>query len=185
VCAAWAAAEASVFFVVPDVPVGLLALRDPRRAPRAWAAAALGGVVGALVLRAAIRDGWDPEPPFRRLPGIRPDDIGQAELAVVKDPVAAFGSGAFGGTPLKLYVAAATRRGVSDERLVGLIVLNRVPRLGLVAGVSTLVGAAARAAGIPPAVQVAGYLGAWTAFYAWYWASRSGNPGTCPRVTVT
>src|SRR2546426_560623 len=49
-CFLWGIAEAMVFFIVPDIIVGLVALYRPRKALRAAAAAIGGALLGGLAL---------------------------------------------------------------------------------------------------------------------------------------
>ena len=71
---AWGLAEGTVFFVVPDVPIGWIALQRPRRLVGAWLAVTGGGVVGAGLVHWAVRRGWDPDSLYARLPGALPGD---------------------------------------------------------------------------------------------------------------
>ncbi len=172
--AAWGFLEATVFFVVPDVLVGLVALFAPRRALGAWLAAVVGAVVGAATVSAAMRRfGWDPEPIFGSLPGIRRSDIVTAHEAVVSNAVRAFASGPSQGIPVKIFVAEATRLGLPIERILALVVVNRAPRIGAFAAAMALLGLLGRpAVERRPRAVVAVYGFIWAGFYAWFLGLR-------------
>jgi len=169
----WGFAEATVFFIVPDVAVGLAALLRPRRTATATAAAVAGGVAGSVSLRAAIQRGWDPEPVLLALPGIRRADLDWARGAVAANPTRAFLTAAAHGTPVKVLVAEATRQGMPTGRLVSLVVLNRAPRIGVAAAAMAIVGLLGRPlVRRRPRAVAALYAAGWVAFYTWYWSSR-------------
>lgn len=136
-------------------------------------AAVAGGVAGSLALRAAIRRGWNPEPLMLALPGITSDDVTWARSAIAADPIQAFLSGAARGTPVKVLTAEATQQGMTPERLVPLVVLNRAPRIGAAAAAMATVGFVGRPLVTrQPRVVAVVYVAAWVAFYAWFWSSR-------------
>lgn len=169
----WGFAEATVFFVVPDVAVGLIALFTPRRAAIAGVAAIAGGVGGSIFLRAAIQRGWNPKPLFLALPGITPADLDWARSAVALNPIQAYLAAAIRGTPVKVLTAEATHLGIATRRLVQLVVLNRAPRIGVVAAVMGVVGLRGR----PVVTRWRGaiafaYVAGWVAFYAWFLSGR-------------
>jgi len=173
IAAIWGVAEATLFFVVPDVAVGWIALRRPRHTVAAWLAATAGGVVGAVFTYQAVRRGWDPDPVFVRLPGMQVGDIERVRDAVSAEPVRAFALGAISGVPLKVYLAEAARKGLSLRYTLALLVLDRAPRIGLTAVCLALIGVMARRRGHTGTGSTGALYGvAWAAFYAWYWLVR-------------
>lgn len=170
---AWGLAEGTLFFVVPDVPIGWIALRRPRQLVAAWLAATGGGVAGAALIHLAVRHGWEPDSLFGALPGTRPGDLERVRDAVAQDVTRAFALGAVSGVPLKVYVAAAARQGVPLWRVLGLTAINRAPRIGLFGLVLAVAGALVpdRWRPSPRTLAIAYGLG-WVAFYTWYWALR-------------
>jgi 1-acyl-sn-glycerol-3-phosphate acyltransferase len=169
--AAWAAAEAIVLPVVPDVALVLLALAAPRRSAPLFAALVAGALAGSLVLfglATAAPDRVDTT--LRAIPGIDEATIAAADASLADDGVAGFAQ--FGpGPPLKVYTAqwAATDGGVFG--LLAGVVLNRLTRIGPV-----LVAAAVAGWLIPGWLRrherlvLAGYALAWAAVYALYLA---------------
>jgi hypothetical protein len=177
IAAGWGAAEATVFFVVPDVQVGWVALRRPRLAVATWLAAVVGGVVGAAAVHQAVLAGWNPDEVFRSLPGTQAGDLERVRVAVERDPLRAFIAGAMSGVPLKIYVAEAARQGLPLRRTLGLVVINRAPRIGLFGLSLAAAGAAVRLRWQPNGRQAAAVYGlGWVAFYSWYWILRAERP---------
>jgi membrane protein YqaA with SNARE-associated domain len=169
--AAWAAAEAVVLPVVPDVALVLLALAAPRRSVPLFAALVAGALAGSFVLFAFATAAPDRvDTMLRAIPGIDEATIAAADASLTDDGVAGFAQ--FGpGPPLKVYTA---RWAASDGGALGLlagVVLNRLTRIGPV-----LVAAAVAGWLIPGWLRrherlvLAGYALAWAAVYALYLA---------------
>lgn len=174
IAAAWGFAEATLFFVVPDVHVGWVALRRPRRVLAVWPAAVVGGVIGAAALHRMVRAGWEPGPTFASLPGMRADDRQRVRDGVERDVTRAFITAAVTGLPLKLYVAESARQGLPMRRTLLLATINRVPRIGVFALALAAIGGVGRRVGLSGAVPQAVLYGAgWLVFYGWYWIVRS------------
>lgn len=170
--ALWGVAEATLFFVVPDVLVGWLALRRPRRMLAAWLAATVGGIAGSVLVHTAVRNGWDPDSAFRALPGTQTGDIPRVRAAIARDPTRAFALGAISGVPLKIYVTEAARAGLPLRRTLLLVAINRAPRIGVSGLAGAAVGAATRRTGPGSVATDAVYALGWVVFYAWYWVIR-------------
>lgn len=171
--ALWGVAEATLFFVVPDVLVGWLVLRQPRRMPTAWLAACIGGLAGASLVHTAVSNGWDPDRVFRSLPGTQIGDIARVRAAIADDPTRAFALGSMSGVPLKIYVAEAARAGLPLRHTLLLVAVNRGPRLGVSGLAAAAVGIATRHTGPGLLATGAIYWLGWIVFYAWYWIVRS------------
>lgn len=178
----WAVLEATVLPVVPDVLMGLLLLASPWRIVPLLASAVAGGLLGGL--------GWwrtlhaRPEAAQRILlaqPGLGSAGLREAEERIDRlGPARGFAQ-VGPGLPLKAYLAAlATREpDASAGRVAGLIVLNRLTRLGPVALGFALAAPLAAMLDGPPVVLGTVYFAGWTAFYVVYWVrrSRSAPPG--------
>jgi membrane protein YqaA with SNARE-associated domain len=178
----WGFAEATLFFVVPDVWVGWIAMRRPRRVVAMWLAASAGGILGAAILHIAVRSGWDPDRRFRSLPGVQAGDIEDVREAIAADPTRAFAMGAVTGVPVKIYVAEAARAGLPLSRTVALVALNRVPRIGVSGLVGVTIGALAPRVGLGRPVTAVLYIVGWFLFYAWYWLMRRESPSAPPAL---
>jgi hypothetical protein len=168
----WGVAEASLFFIVPDVAIGWIALR---RGVRAGLAAALLAAAGASLGGAAIY-GWSAARPveaatvIEALPAIPSGAVDSARAELIEGPwVLRAMAGSVRNRPFKLYAAAAPRAGVSLPALVAATPLIRLPRFLANALAFALVGAVLRKR-LSPRRTLGLYVGAWTVFYALFWA---------------
>jgi len=138
--AAWAAAEAIVLPVVPDVGLGLLALAAPRHAWRLLAAVVGGAVLGSVVL--ALLAVQSPDPVRAMLLGI--PGIDAAVLADARADLAGGGIVGFAqvgpGVPLKVYTAEWVGLGGDLGGVVAGAVLNRLTRVGPAVVVAVVLG---------------------------------------------
>lgn len=136
----WAAAEAIVLPIVPDVGLCLLVLAAPRRTLRLFAAVIGGAIVGTLVLAAFA----SPAPDAARgvllaIPGIDTTVIAGADQALGRDGVGGFAQ--FGpGAPLKVYSVEWLARGGDVAGLVLGAILNRMTRIGPALIAAALIG---------------------------------------------
>jgi membrane protein YqaA with SNARE-associated domain len=169
---AWGAAEAMLFFVVPDVPITLLAARTRLRAAcRASLWATAGAVLGGTVLYHWA--GADPAGVARMLdlvPAVSVAQIASAKQQMADDWITATLVAGFSGDPYKLYAAAAGEQGLSLLPFLAISVLARLSRF---------IGTAALARGFTIVLERRGHgrwalplIGLfWIGFYAWYWTS--------------
>jgi 1-acyl-sn-glycerol-3-phosphate acyltransferase len=168
---AWAFAEAIFFPIIPDVPIGLLALVAPRRALALFAALVAGALAGTAVLYA-----WSLVAPgavhsmLLALPG-----IDETMLAAARDTVAAGNPASIAlvgaGTPLKVYTYAWATGPATPLALAVGAVLNRITRIG-----PTLLLLAALGWVAPGFLRrhdrltIAVYATAYVVLYAIYWS---------------
>ena len=106
----WGLAEATIFFIVPEVLLSRVAmLRGGKNALRACVWALAGSIIGATVIYYAASIGHGPG--LLRLmdwlPGITPDLIDQAHDGLEDHGISAVFAGAFTGIPFKLYATHA------------------------------------------------------------------------------
>ena len=126
----WAFAEAIVFPIIPDVPIGLLALVAPRRTLVLFAALVAGSLAGTAVLYVlSLAAPGAVESMLLALPGIT-----DTMIASARDTVAAGNPTSIAllgpGTPLKVDTYAwATGPATPIVLAVG-AVLNRITRIG-------------------------------------------------------
>jgi membrane protein DedA with SNARE-associated domain len=170
----WGAAEATVFFVIPDVLTCYAALTDPRRMPRAYLAAVVGALAGSAVLHTASRPlGAQLEGLFASLPGISAADIEDARRTVERRGPAALVQLPLNGQPIKLYVYSAALLGSPAGKVLPYVALNRLARLGSSATAAAATGWLLRGQiERHPSLTRLAYVGGWAAFYAVYWARR-------------
>jgi hypothetical protein len=107
--ALWGFAEATLFFIVPDVLLSIIAVRRGRRV--AWIATAwtIAGAVagGALMYRWGAQDASGAIALLDRLPAISPEMIARVGADLQQSGLAAMIVGAFSGVPYKVYAVMA------------------------------------------------------------------------------
>lgn len=179
--AAWGFAEATAFFIVPDVWTSRIALRSPRRGMATTLDALAGALAGGLCTYAVGR-AVDPER-WRELvtqvPGIDRDLVDETDRAVQRRPDLALLLGPPRGVPYKLFALAHGRQQRPLGRFLAVSVPARWIRFALVTGGVGAVGEAGRTH-LPPRLRPllpAVFYGGWAAFYAWYFLR---GPGARP-----
>ena len=163
----WAAAEAAILPIVPDVGLALLVLARPARWAVLFAAVIAGAVAGSVALYAlASADAAAVEAALLRVPGVDSLMLETVDRRLATDGVLAFAQ--LGpGPPLKVLTASWAASG--GDPFLGVVgaLINRLTRIGPVVVASWLVGRAAgpwlrRHGGI----VVAAYVALWIAVYA-------------------
>lgn len=169
----WGFAEATVFFIVPDVLLTWVALQNYKRALVACLWALGGALLGGSVL-------WylgnsDPEPAralFTSLPGIDSGMISNVRSQVENDGLFALFIGPIIGTPYKLYAVESGNLGIG---LVAFLLISIPARLMRFAFAVVFAGAISHV--LRKWYQLSVVRGvhvvAWIAFYAWYFHAMS------------
>lgn len=180
----WGIAEASLFFVVPDVPVSLIALaRGGRAGLRAAVAAAAGAMVGGTAL--AVFASHAPQAAIAlvdAVPAISPAMIARLQGMMAATDSAAGLAGvlilaSLSGIPYKIAAASAPGLGVPVWELALLTPLVRLPRFVALAGTGALLHRLTPAMpGWMQPLRVRLLLAAlgWSAFYGNYWMQVGG-----------
>ena len=170
--AGWAAAEAIVLPIVPDVGLGLLVLAAPPRAVRLFAAVVAGAVAGTLVLAAFMSGAPDAARDLLlAIPAIDASVLAEADRALAEHGVAGFAQ-VGPGPPLKVYTVEWLGRGGDVAGTLVGAVLNRVTRIGPVLVVGVAGGYVARPWLRRHArLTLVAYAGLWLAFYVAYFSS--------------
>lgn len=108
IAAIWGFAEATVFFVVPDVAVTAAALRSTRAMVLSALLAAAGAVAGGILMSdLAQRDFASARRLVERVPAISPAMVDHAGQQLGQHGVGAFFIGSVTGTPYKIYALHA------------------------------------------------------------------------------
>ena len=172
VAAMWGFSEATLFFIVPDVFLTVVALRDRRTALRGCGAAVAGALAGGLLLYLWGRA--DPSGATSALLAV--PAIGQAMIQDVRSDLASRGLaalflGPLKGTPYKIYAVASGDMGIG----LPLFLLVSVPARGIRFLIVTLT--VSWASGGPLASWPLGRkrvlaIALWTMFYAVYFALK-------------
>lgn len=170
----WGFAEATVFFVVPDVWISRRALSSWPAALRSCGFALTGAVAGGVLLYFV---GQQHEAAllglFERLPAIGPGLVArvQAQLQDLGGPGLLVGG--FSGAPYKLYAVQAASAGLGLPLFIACSIVARGARFLVVALLAH--GIARWATPRLGAVVVRRiWWIAWVAFYALYWALMPG-----------
>jgi membrane protein YqaA with SNARE-associated domain len=164
----WGLAEATVFFIVPDVLLTRLALSDFRRALVACLWAVAGALFGGTALWFAARHDATQFflNAFDWLPGISRGLIVRIAQALHTDGLTALATGALSGQPYKLY---AVHAGAQDIPLTGFLIVSAVAsfvRFTLAATVAWLAGRVLHH--LPEASRLRLHLYCWLIFYSCY-----------------
>jgi len=166
----WGWAEATFFFIVPDVLITWRALENLKKALRAALFAGVGAVVGGLGMYLWGR--LDPETAARVLdlvPAISGEMIRRVFHQVEAQGLVSMFVGAFTGKPYKLYAVVAGQAGLNmilfalvsfPARLLRFVLLSLAVR-----GLVWLLGER-----INLRMRRVLHLAGWTVFYFWYFS---------------
>lgn len=170
VAALWGFAEATVFFIVPDVWLTLVSARSLRAGMRACAWALVGALAGGGVMYAAAAGAPDVvRAVVVRVPAISPRMVEAVRTQIDVHGLGAVLVGPAQGRPYKIY---ASEWGASRRGLAGFLAISVPARL--VRFVLSVVAAAAIARLLTPwsrrraAVERAVLLATWAVFYGLY-----------------
>jgi 1-acyl-sn-glycerol-3-phosphate acyltransferase len=171
VLAGWAAAEAILFPIVPDVGLCLLLLLAPRAFDRLFLAVLAGALVGTIGLAALTAVAPDElGSAIHALPGVDASQFAQARAGVEGEGPLGFKQ--FGaGPPLKVYSSEWLAIGGDGPGLLLGAVLNRITRIGPLAIGAALLGRVAGGWIRRHARRiVVAYLAVWVVVYAILWS---------------
>ena len=172
--AAWGFAEATLFFIVPDVWLGFVALFAPRRMLATVAAIVAGAAAGAACLYlATLVFGDSVTDIILALPASTEADFEQARARLADDGASAVLAAVAEARAVKLSIHAAALDGFGLVNVVFYTALNRLARLLLLGAVLAAIGWAGRpvVARWPRAVTAL-YVLVWAAFYGFYFVSH-------------
>jgi membrane protein YqaA with SNARE-associated domain len=172
VALAWGFAEATLFFIVPDVWIGLLALFDWRAGLWAVIYAVIGALIGGALMY-GIGANLDRERSGRLLeavPAISPAMIERVEGEMRESGPASVLLGPLQGTPYKIYARTAGLQGQPLAAFLLWTIPARVARFLLIAIIVALCAHVIRRITARPAWLLVPYLLAWALFYtAYFW----------------
>jgi membrane protein YqaA with SNARE-associated domain len=166
----WGFAEATFFFIVPDVWIGLLTLFGWRAGLRAVCSAVMGALIGGAVMYGAgARLGRDRSARLlAAVPAISPAMVARVEEEMREHGPASMVLGPLRGTPYKIYARTA---GIQEQPL-GAVLLWTIPARGarfvLVAAVAGLYGWLVRRITPRTGWLLGPYFLAWVLFYVRY-----------------
>jgi len=166
----WGLAEATFFFLVPDILLTRVALTDYRRALLASLCAVAGALVGGTALWFATRHGATQFllNAFDWIPGISRELIVRTAQALDTHGLTALAGAALSGQPYKLY---AVHAGAQDLALAPFLAVSAAARFARFALTATLAHLAARALRDRPLASLQRlHAWIWFAFYTVYFA---------------
>jgi hypothetical protein len=171
ICFVWGFAEGTLFFIIPDVAVGLVGLLRPRRALRAAAWAVAGALVGGLALFVITQAVGQPMlDVINGVPAIPDRMLNRADDDLGLHGGGAMIEGVFVGIPYKVYVVEMALRGWSLLSVLAWTVPARTVRFVGTGLVSAAVGLMLRRLlAQRPRLGLAGYTAVWTLIYVVYW----------------
>jgi membrane protein YqaA with SNARE-associated domain len=168
---AWGFAEATLFFIVPDVLLTLIALFSFPRSARVLACILLGALAGGTIMfYLGAKDPSQARQVVGRIPFVSQAMFDKTQQSFQRDGIWALTKGPGNGIPYKVYcVQSGKYSGLLLFLLVSLLArLERFALFWLIAGV---MGSLFRKNILrQPMVTVAIHACIWIAGYAWYWS---------------
>ena len=172
--ALWGVAEATLFFIVPDVLLTFAVVRFGLRRGLALAvvAAAFASAAGLCMWFWAHSDPVSARHAMLLVPAIGRDLLARAAREVGQGWPLHLVTGAMTGVPYKLYAVEAGARGVDPALFIPMSFVARLTRFALTAVVMALGRVALLKLNHPKLVVPAWGL-AWLATYAFYFTTRA------------
>lgn len=164
---AWGVAEATLFFIVPDVFLTWIALARARAALIACIWATVGALVGGTLMYAwGARDPASALDVLVRIPAISPPMCAEVREQIELQGPASFFIGPLRGVPYKIYAVQAGDLGYGLSLFLVLSIPVRFLRFACVTGFAILICRASNRQ--PLRMHRALHLAAWFTFYSWY-----------------
>ena len=166
--AGWGVAEATIFFIVPDVMLTALPLRNLRQSLVACVFVTLGAVVGGLVMFLWARaDAESALETIGVLPAISSEMIERVSAELRDHGQLALFSGSFSGTPYKVYAVQAASLPINPAVFALISIPARIVRFVTLALLSAgLCVTVARKLSLRTRLKI--HIIFWTAFYVYY-----------------
>lgn len=168
----WGFAEATLFFIVPDVLLTYASIRfGVKRALALGLSAALGAVAGgAVMIAAADHDASAVNALLDAVPAISTGMIADARAAMTEDwPMAVF-VGAVTGVPFKIFAVQSAIMQIPAVSFLSIGFAARFARFALAVLLARAAVAGLRKAGKERFAAPA-WLGFWCLFYAFYFSA--------------
>jgi hypothetical protein len=166
----WGFAEATFFFIVPDVFLTLTALRSLRRSVTGTFLALAGALAGGAMMYAlGLRSPGSARWFLDHIPGISPNLIATVEAQVSADGLTAILFGPARGIPYKILAVEWGARAGDFAAFMLISIPARYVRFFLTAvGANFAVRLFAPLTGKKPAVELTLFVLFWCAFYSFY-----------------
>ncbi len=168
VAALWGFAEATLFFLVPDVLLTMMAVSSLRKALMASVFALLGALAGgALMYEWGARDHETVLATLDRLPAIGPDILSGVATELRTYGLFAPFFGPIKGVPYKIYAAQAAEHGIGLGSFLLISIPARLIRFVLLSLMTWLLSRTVWASWKPRSKVILLGIG-WAAFYTGY-----------------
>ncbi len=166
----WGLAEATLFFIVPDVLITRIALRSRREAMIASAYACIGAVIGGAITYAwALYAPASLHVAFDCLPAISPELIDRVPRDLAQQGWVTMFVAPFSGVPYKLFAAGAATAGLPLPMLLLLTIPARATRFVLLAFAVSAAAPRVRRRFGETAIRTVWSV-VWCVNYALYWS---------------
>jgi membrane protein YqaA with SNARE-associated domain len=163
----WGFAEASFFFIVPDVLLSWIALHQPRKAFGACVWATVGALAGGAVMYAwGATDQETALLALERVPAVNRKMCDTVEEQIRSQGIAAVFLGPITGTPYKVYAVQAGAKHVSLVLFLLVSLPARLVRFALVTAMTVVIVRSFPASSL--FVRRTTHLVLWSIFYGWY-----------------
>ena len=170
VAAFWGLAEATLFFIVPDVWTSAAGLKDLRRGLFACLWALAGALLGGIVMyRWGAFDFGSAVAAVGRVPAVSDAMIGRVANELANDGLLAILLGPLSGTPYKVYAVQAEHAGTGLAAFLLISIPARLIRFILVTWVCHRIGRVVRPYTSDRTVLVLLLVG-WAIFYIIYFS---------------
>ena len=167
---AWGVTEASVFFIVPDVLLTYLVLKDPRRTAKACLWVLVGSLVGGTAM--FCWGHYDPKSAagfLSEIPAIDEELLNKVEQQIDDDGVKATFFGPIAGRPYKIYAVYAGGKEVDFLTFFLISIPARLLRFILLTWITWWV-ASKLLTKLQTRKKAFVLTAVWIAFYSWYFA---------------
>jgi membrane protein YqaA with SNARE-associated domain len=167
---AWGLAEATLFFIVPDVHLSWVALKNYRSAMMACVCATAAALVGGAVIWSL--GAKDPEPVravFDWMPAIGPAMIAEVADQLGSHGISALFIGPLTGTPYKIYALEAAGAGFGLIVFLLISIPARMIRFVVVASIAAVSSHYLQRI-LSMRVLYGLHITLWTAFYIFYFS---------------
>ena len=172
--ALWGLAEATIFFIVPDVLLSWVAIKNWRKALLACVWTLIGALAGGMLIWHLGQDNPDQvRSVFTAIPAISERMLDDVRSQLTTTGITALFIGPLIGTPYKIYALEAAHLGIGLGTFLLVSIPARMLRFLIVTAIAALVSH-----GLRKTVSIdklrAAHVAVWTTFYAFYFYVMSG-----------
>ena len=167
----WGFAEATLFFIVPDVLLTLIALLSFRRSAKVLGCILVGALAGGTIMfYLGASQPEKTQAAILHVPFVSQAMFAKTQKSFQRDGIWALTKGPGNGIPYKVYAAQSARYS-SLPLFLFASVLARMERFALFWAIAALLGTAFRRKILQqPKIAMAVHVCIWCLGYAWYWS---------------